>query len=241
MKALAGLTVTIAMSCGLTSVSAAAPTVADLAVDCNDDGRVDVSGRARYVGGTGEIDGLCVVVLATGASIELRGGALTGSDSFVINAGPNDGAGTAVRVVGTTIDVAGFLEMTPGANAGDPGVADNDATVVVQGSSLRAAGIELSTSLDWPGGRTVVRDSELTATSGRIKIAASIAAGADGVADVVNSTVSAVGDVTVATGADGRTTVLRSAITSSGGTVVVTTGAGGACRTSANTPALTCT
>jgi hypothetical protein len=241
MKALAVLTVTIAMACGVAAVSAAAPTVADLAVDCNDDGLVDISGRARYVGGTGVIDGTCLVVLATGATFELRGGELTGSGSLGISAGPNDGAGTTVRVVDTTIDVAGFLEMTPGANAGDPGVADNDATVIVQRSKFRAAGIILATSLDWPNGRTVVRNSELTATSGFITIEASRLAGADGVTDVLNSTVSAVGDVTVASGDDGRTTVRRSTITSSGGSIVVTTGAGGTCRTSANTPTLTCT
>lgn len=241
MKALAGVTVAIALACGATAVSAAAPTAADLAADCNDDGRVDISGLARYVGGTGTITGDCLVVLATGATFELRGGELTGVGSLVTSAGPSDGAGTTVRVIDSSIEVAGFLEMTPGANAGDPGVADNDATVIVRRSTLRAAGIILATSLDWPNGRTVVSASELTATSGSISIAASRLAGTDGLARVTRSTVSAVGDVTVATGDDGRTVVRRSTVTSSTGTVIVTTGAGGTCRTAANTPTLTCT
>lgn len=241
MKALAVLTVTIAMAFGVTAVSAAPLTVADLAADCSDDGRVDISGWARYVGGAGAIDGNCLIVLATGARLTIRGGELTGNGSLGISAGANDGAGTTVRIVDTTIEVADFLEMTPGANAGDPAVVDNDATVTVRRSKLRAAGIILATSLDWPNGRTVVRDSELTATSGFIQIVASRLAGTDGVARIVDSTVSAVGDVTVATGDDGRSVVRRSSITSSAGTVTVTTGVGGTCRSAANTPTLTCT
>jgi hypothetical protein len=197
---------------------------------------VTVTGQASYAGGSGELDGYCVVGVATGSTLTLRGVRLTGPEHLIIVTS-GDGAGSTVRVIGSTIDVDGYLELTPGANAGDPLVDDSDVTLEVVGSSLTARGIILATSLDWPNGRTMVVGSRLTATDD-IDVKASMLAGELGVVGVIGSTLNAGGDVVVATDAGGDTTVRGGSLTATG-TVTVTTGTGGTCQTSGR-PGIAC-
>ncbi len=221
-------------------VTAAPPDAADLAADCNDDGVVTPTGDARYVGGTGELVGNCAIVVPAGSRLVLRGVELSGADAFVVRTESTGGAGATVRVVNSTFDFGSFVEFTPGANAGDPGVPDGDITLSLRRTKIRAAGIILATSLDWPSGRTIVGSSDLTATSGGISIESSELGGVDGTTRVVRSTLTAATDIGVSAGPDGRT-VVRNNTVSAGGSTIVTVGAGGRCATSGNTPPLVCT
>ncbi len=63
----------------MASALAAPSDAADFAADCNADGRIDVTGTDRYVGGAGALVGDCSVVLDPGAILVLRGLELTGS------------------------------------------------------------------------------------------------------------------------------------------------------------------
>ena len=169
----------------MASALAAPPDAADFAADCNADGRVDVAGTDRYVGGTGALSGDCIIVLDTGATLVLREVKLTGAGNLVAISSPEE---TTIRVVDSVIDVAGYLELTAGCCAGDAGVPEQDGTVVVKRSTLRAAGVLLWASFDWPNGRVLVRSSDLEARSSGITVGASDVAGSDGTARVVEST-----------------------------------------------------
>jgi hypothetical protein len=220
-----------------------AGTASDFASACTPEegtpyGEVLIEDQVSFAGGDGVISNDCRVVLMPGATFVLRDVSLSGDGNFVVATSPNGGVGSEVQVVDSTISIGGDLELVPGATAGDQQVVDNDATVVVKRSTLNARGIILATSFDWQNGRTVVRDSQLTATD-NIAIEASLAAGSGGVTHVVKSELSAGGDIDVATGADGRTVVLKSTVTAVG-SVTVETGIGGSCRTMANTPTITC-
>ena len=191
----------LALTAVLPAASAlAAPSdAADFAADCNADGRIDVAGTDRYVGGAGALVGDCSVVLDPGATLVLREVELTGSGSLVAISSPEE---TMIRVVDSVIDVAGFLELTAGCCAGDTEVPEQDGTVAVKRSTLRAAGILLSASFDWPNGRVLVRSSHLEARSSGITVGASDIAGSNGTARVVENRLTAVGPVAISTGSD---------------------------------------
>lgn len=217
------------------SALAAPSDAADFAADCNADGRVDVTGTDRYVGGTGALSGDCIIVLDTGATLVLREVKLTGAGNLVAISSPEE---TTIRVVDSVIDVAGYLELTAGCCAGDAGVPEQDGTVVVKRSTLRAAGVLLLASFDWPNGRVLVRSSDLEARSSGITVGASDVAGSDGTARVVESTLTAAGPVTISTGSLGRTIAKANSLFAP--TVTIGTGTGGVCRSVGNTPAVPC-
>jgi hypothetical protein len=223
------------------SVSAARMDAADFAADCNADGTVEVTGVLRVVGGIGVITTTnCIVALDAGEKLVLRDVELSGT-AFVVTTGDPSGADTTVKVLDSVIEMSGPLQLSPGAVAGDPGVPDADATVVVRRSSISAQNIDLSASLDWERGRVVVTDSDLIVPSGdgTVLLSASMFGGSDGVVKVLNSTISTAGEVRISTGDTGKSVVRGSAV--SGVSVAISTGAGGICRTSGNTPALVCT
>lgn len=239
-KALVGVTTVLsALVIGGGSTSAAGTNAAAFAADCNANGTVEVAGVLRVVGGTGVLTRNCIITLDAGEKLVFRGVDLTGT-GFVVTTSSPSGADTTVKVIKSSIDMSGPLQLSPGAVAGGTEVPDADATVVVRRSTLSAASIDLSASLDWARGRVVVVDSNLIVPAGlgTVQISASMGGGTDGVARVVDSTISTAGDVTIQSGDAGRTVVRRSAV--SGASVTVTTGAGGVCRTVSNTPALIC-
>jgi hypothetical protein len=217
------------------SALAEPPDASDFAADCNDDGRLDVTGSDRYVGGAGALSGDCMIVLDTGATLVLRTVELTGPGNLVAISSP---AETTIRVVDSTIDVAGFLELTAGCCAGDAGVPEHDGTVAVKRSTLRAAGILLAASFDWRNGRVQVRSSDLEARSAGITVEASDVAGSDGTVRVVASTLRAVDPVVISTGSLGRTIAKANSFFAP--TVTIESGTGGRCRSVGNTPAVAC-
>lgn len=225
--------------------SAGPLTAADFAADCAD-GLVEVSGKQRYVGGDESLGGICVVTLAADSTFVLRDLTLSGSSLVVTGAVPN----ATVRVVDSTLHFTEFLELTPGAIAGEPpspgdpvGVPENDATVIIRRSDLLAQAILITTSFDWPDGRIVIRDSQLESTTTNPNLGVSVRAsdlvGVDGVVKVANSQITSQTFAQMRTGTDGRTVVRNNLFTGSGA-IEVTTGAGGTCIATDNVPAVTC-
>jgi len=233
------LVVVATMATTVTPASAAPDSAADFAADCNADGIVSVVGAKRYVGGTGALTRHCVVGLSLGAKLVFRGVTLTGTGGLAAISSP---AETTIKVIDSTIDMAGPLELTAGCCAGDSLVPEQDGTVIVRRSFLRGSSIQLLASFDWPNGVVVVAGSSLEATGPLgIQVRASDLSGNNGRVKVVDSSLtSAAGDLEIKTGVNGETRVRRNSA-SIAGVATVTAGAGGTCRSTGNTPALPCT
>jgi len=232
------LVVVAALAATVTPASAAPDSAADFAADCNADGIVFVVGDKRYVGGTGALTRSCVVGLSVGAKLVFRGVALTGTDGLAAISSPAD---TTIKVIDSTIDMSGPLELTAGCCAGDATVPEQDGRVIVRRSALRGSSIQLLASFDWPNGAVVVTDSTLHATGSLgIQIRASDLGGVDGRVRVVDSSLTSAGDLEIKTGTGGKTRARRNTATVTG-VVTVTAGAGGTCRSTDNIPALPCT
>ncbi len=237
-RLLFAVTVMAAAAAMVTPAGAAPDTAADFAADCNDDGIAFVTGNKRYVGGTGALDGPCVVGMTVGSRLVFRGVTLTGNSSLAAIGSPAD---TTVKVLDSTIDMAGSLELTAGCCAGDGAVPEQDGRVVVRRSILRGSSIQLVASFDWPDGTVVVTDSTLHATGAQgIQVRASDLGGVDGTVKVKGSILTSAGDLEIKTGTRGTTRVRRNTVTVTGGTTV-SAGAGGSCRSTDNIPALPCT
>lgn len=217
--------------------TAAPLTAADFAADCNADGRLDVSGRQRYVGGSGTIAADCIIVHEAGATLVLRGVDLTAVGNIVAISSLED---ATIKVVDSTITAGGALELTAGCCAGDDLVPDDNGTVIVKRSSLTGVTIQLMSSFDGLSGRVVVRQSTLEATGSLgVQIRASDLGGANGAVRLADSTITSAGDILVRTGSTGRTIARRNTLNSLGVTSI-STGVGGSCVSAGNTPAVAC-
>jgi len=218
--------------------AAARGTAEDFAKDCNDDGFVRISGVQKYIGGSGSLDRDCIVVLQPGGKVVFRDVEVSGVGNLVAISSPDR---TTVKVLNSTIKVAGALELTAGCCAGDLLVPENDGTVIVKNSTLAGDSLQLIASFDWPNGKVVVRNSILAGTGSLgVQIRASDLGGSEGIVRVVDSSIAAGGDVLIRTGKDGLTVARRDTF-SAAGSVIITTGAGGICRSSGHTPATPCT
>ncbi|MEM7287731.1 MAG: hypothetical protein AAF480_15370 [Actinomycetota bacterium] len=218
------------------SASAARLSAADFAADCNDDGVVSVSAKQRYVGGTGDLTRDCIVTMEPGSKLVFRDATITGTGSLVAISSPAD---TTIRVVRSSIAVAGQLEMTAGCCSGEGDGSEAGGKVAVRDSRLSASSVQLVASFDDAGGKVSVRRSSVTATDGDIQIRASDLGGTDGRVRVKRSRLNAADDLRISTGTAGKTRVVwnDAAI---GGSVEVLTGVDGTCRSRANTPELPC-
>ncbi|MCP4305023.1 MAG: hypothetical protein GY788_09150 [bacterium] len=218
--------------------SAAPLTAADFAADCNTDGRLDVSGTQRYVGGSGVIVADCIVVHEAGATLVLRNVDLSAGGNIVAISSLED---ATIKVVDSTIVARGALELTAGCCAGDELVPDDNGTVIVKRSTLTAVTIQLMSSFDGLNGRVVVRNSTLDATGALgVQIRASDLSGADGSLRLIDSTITSAGDILVRTGTTGRTVARRNTLNGLG-TTTIATGVSGSCVSVGNTPAVACT
>ena len=217
----------------LASPAAAAPRdAADLADDCNADGRLDISGTMRFRRGAGTLTTDCVVTMAAGSRLVLKDLTLTSTDSFfVIGQAAND---TEVRVIRSTIDLGDALQLAPGCCSGEETIPEDNADIVVRDSFLRATSVEVSASTASFDGRVRVRRSTLIAT------VTSTAVRGSETADVVvsDTDLSAVTSLFIQSGIDGRTRVVRSTL--AGGEIDISTGPGGTCRSARNTPNVPC-
>ena len=218
------------------SASAARLDAADFAADCNADGVVEVSGNQRYVGGAGTLTRDCSVTMEPGARLTFRRVDITGSGALVAISSP---AQTAIRIIRSSIAVAGPLELTAGCCSGEGDGSEADGKVFVRSSSLTGSSVQLLASFDDPNGKVSVRRSTVTATDGDIQFRASDLNGTNGHVRVRDSRLSATGDLVIASGGGGKTHVIRNTSTIDG-TAEVTTGEDGRCRSRRNTPALPC-
>ena len=218
------------------SASAARLTAADFAADCNADGVVEVSGTQRYVGGSGAIKGDCTITMEPGSKLVLRNASITSTGSLVAISSPAD---TKIRIIRSSITVAGALELTAGCCSGEGDGSESDGKVVVRRSHLVAASVQLVASFDDANGKVSVRRSSITATDGDIQIRASDLAGTEGHVRVKRSQLTAAGDLQIRTGEAGKTRVVRN-VAAIEGSVEVSTGEDGHCRSRRNTPELPC-
>lgn len=217
--------------------AAALGTAADFAADCNDDGFVRIARAQRYIGGSGEVERDCIIVLQPGGRLVFREVKISGTGNIVAISSPDR---TTIKVVDSTIKVAGALELTAGCCAGDQLVPENDGTVIVRNSTLAGESLQLIASFDWPNGRVVVRNSILEGSGPfGVQIRASDAVGTNGEVRVADSSIMAGGDLWIRTGTDGLTIARRNTLRVAG-TTVITTGPGGTCRSSANAPPNPC-
>jgi hypothetical protein len=244
MKVLLGaalIAATMVIPAGL--ADGASLDAADFAADCNDGGIVEISDKVQYVGGTGTLEGDCVVYVDPAATLILKGVEITGAHTLGIGSGIDGGAKSGVVVKDSVIDLAGGLQISPGCCEGVGGSNDGKAAIVVSNSKLIADAIELNASLGWQRGTIKVTSSELTAT-GRghsregIIVKSSSGAGSDGRIRVTDSSFSAETGILVEASAlngGGRISVRNS--TFDGGTTTITAGPlGASCQSIGNTP-----
>lgn len=162
--------------------------------------------------------------------------------------------------------LGGVLELSTGGEGDEPGA---NGRIVVRGSKLTAGGIFVQTSFDWPDGSVVVKNSTLATTFGDITIRASDLNGSTGSVRISGTDLLSATDISVGTGlpafgsgANGSTKVVSSFLQAPSGSVeilsgpggstkvrnttfnspalTITTGAGGGCRSTGNTPPAPC-
>lgn len=220
----------------LPATTTAAPllTSVDLQADCAD-GAVQVSGHQRYVGG-GWVDlPHCVVSLLEGATLELIGVGLRGSESFIVKGSVSD---ATVRIDQSKFEFEAYVELNPGCCA----VKEREyrGKLEVSRSSITARAIQLGASWGGKFGEVVVTDSLIKATGpSGITIQASTSA-TGGLVFVKKTQLLSAGRIHVVTGQTGFTAVYESSFGTSG-PVTVSTGPGGSCTVAGNTPAVPCT
>lgn len=218
----------------------AAITASQLARECNRTERFEVDGSTLVQGGTGRMARFCVIALGPGESLILDGVTLRGfgrTTGFVV-----DGQeGSSIQVANSHIQMPGFIQLSPGCCAGDgePGHAEENATMTVTNSALIAPAVEVSASIADDGGTVLVQNSTIQALGadcGCVAILASVA-GTGGSATASGNSITADGTVRIAT-ADGTTTA--SGNTFSGPATVEITAGTGTCSSTGNTPAVPC-
>lgn len=213
-------------------------SAAEFAADCAD-GPVEVSGTQLYVGGTATMDSVCQVVIAADSTLILKNLTLTGRGLVIAASAPN----TTIEVINSSLQFDEFLELTAGCCAGDSEVPENDGTVVIRGSDLKAQAIYINTSFDWPDGQITIRGSRLESTTTNaalgVTVRSSDLGGSDGSITVAGSEIISQTYAEIATGVDGRT-VVRNNVFDVADVTNVSTGVGGVCIAKHNTPTVTC-
>jgi hypothetical protein len=244
----AALLLSLAAAIGLAVPAAASARVtnaAGLAADCNADGRVFIRDFLKVTGGSGRLRRDCFVTMAKDATFGLRDVTLTGGDvAFVISDARQS---TEVRVGGSTIRLGdnGAIQLSPGccAGEGEPDRSERRAYIGVSNSFLRAGTVEVSASVADRGGTVLVRDSTLkgvaTWSDNPVTVLASLSS-INGSVTVLDSTLTGVTGVKIATGDTGDTAARRNTLNFSTA-ATITTGAGGVCASSGNTPPTPCT
>jgi hypothetical protein len=218
-------------------------SAAAFAADCNDDGLVTITHQLRVHGGSGVLIEDCVVVMAPRARLVMRDATLTSASSGLVVGDAQ--IRSNIQLLRTSIELGGFVQLSPGCCAGDPepGRSERDATVVVTDSTVRGTTVEVSGSIAADGGTAVVRGSTLEATDGTFDSPLTVLAsltGSGGTATVTDSTLVSANGIRIATGDAGTTTAVGNTFVAAGA-VTITTGAGGTCTSSGSTPDVPCT
>jgi hypothetical protein len=244
------LPLVLVMAIGLLvpAAASAGPTIdaAALAEDCNKDGLVMIDRHGlRVVGGSGVLARDCFISMAPKAEFELRDVRLTGGDvAFVIADAQQF---TTVDVSDTEISLGdgGAIQLSPGccAGEGEPDRGEYNARITVVDSFLRAGTVEVSASTADRNGTVVVKRSILKGVAAwsenPVVVHASVSS-TGGKATVTDSQLISVTGIRIATGDLGDTRARRNTFDFTTA-VTITTGAGGSCTSSGNTPPTACT
>ena len=226
------------------AASAAATDAAGLADDCNKDGSVEIAGRMTVEGGAGVLNRDCFVTMSAKATLVMRNVTLTGSD-VVFSIG-DALASTTVVVDDTSISLGdgGAIQLSPGCCGGEepPDRSERYAKITVTDSFLRAGTVELSASTAAPDGTVVIKRSVLkgvaTWSENPVVVNASFS-DARGKVSVSDSELISATGILIATGTDGTTRASRNTFAFETA-VTLTTGAGGSCTSTANSPPTVC-
>jgi hypothetical protein len=213
--------------------------VADLEADCNDDGRVHITGNELYTGGgTAVLDRQCVVTMAPDTLLWLDDVSIVSGHVFSVL---NTEARSKIFLTRARIDTKDNLQLTAGCCSGDD-VPEDHGVVYVNQSVLSGRSIEIGASGYSTGGYTLIQFSQLTATgdapfpprllvrTGRL---ATLVAGA-------NTFTSTNGVSVESSGGSSAVLALYNTFAPGVGTSRVTAGPGGSCWSFANTPPVPC-
>ena len=154
---------------------------------------------------------------------------------------------TTVRVRDSSISLGddGAIQLSPGccAGEGEPDRGEYNARISVVGSFLRAGTVEVSASIADRNGTALVKSSILkgvaTWSENPVTVLASISS-TGGKASVYDSQLVSATGIRIETGDAGDTNA-RTNVFDFTTAVTITTGAGGACTSSGNTPPTACT
>lgn len=200
-------------------------------------------GFSVRITGTGTLTGDCFITLAEDvtlgflhASFDDVGG---GCCAMIVSDSLRD---SRIVVKNSTIDLHGAVQLAAGCcSGGEVTHPEENGRVDARNSFIRGDSVELSGSTADDFGTVVVRSTYLEATnpSFLVRIRASVPA-IGGTISVNRSHLVSAGDILVDTDVAGRT-VVRNTILAAAGTTTITTGTGGSCVSSGNTPPSACT
>lgn len=232
---------------------------ADLAADCNDDGRVLVGEDTRYVGGRGEISGaelvpgehLCLVdVTGDGIDLAFIGVTLVAKGNVGFNVGQDSHyAKTSVLVFGSEIDMhpapydGGPVSIKTGCCGGEAG--EQEPRVLVVDSRLRGTGVELGASPSpAPNGRFAIVGSTVEATGDPYASVPDIvmeSLGPGGEVRALRTTFVAADGLAARSGPGGLTWMVGNRFLVGGSLGTVLSSSGGRCVSFVNSPPVPCT
>ena len=249
MRKTIALVTMVVLIVGMLPLVASAATIdaAAFAADCNADGEVSVTGTLKVIGGEGDITvPNCFVTIADGGKLIFTNTYLhTNSCSQPVGCSlivGNSGADSAIKVIRSTIDVSGTLQLSAGCCSGGE-VPDTNGFIRVVRSYVSGSSVELSASVASEDGRVLVRRSTIVAT-GEFGFTddVQISTFNNGVVRFNDNTVVSPGDATVTsgvTGFPGDTKAKRNDFTEVTGNVTITAN-GGPCVSVHNTPVVAC-
>ena len=227
----------------LQASAAASTTAAEFATKCST-GTYILGHDLTVRGGTGTLTNDCFIVLAEDVTLAFSRVAFDdiggGCCAMIIG---DSGRGSRIALKRATIDLHGAVQLAAGCcSGGDPFHPEDDGRLDARNSFVRGDTVELSASTADDFGtvavwRTYVEARDTSAFA--LNIRASVPA-TGGIARVSGSHLVSAGDILVNTDTAG-TTVVRNTRLDAAGTTTITTGAGGTCVSSGNTPPVACT
>lgn len=215
-----------------------AQTFADNNRFCGNGGfTVSVSSKLSVIGGTGHIDGNCVIELIFGSKISFKDVTLTGSGTFTIQGGNH----ASIDIKDSSFTIAEFVRLRSGCCAAMIG---DKSKVKISGSTITSSNssININAADSWTGGKVDIKSSTVDAGGGPgdfVDVKASAAGTKGSVKVSKESTLDATGAALNVITNDGKTSVTDSTL--AGTPITITAGSLGKCKSDGNTPVVPCT
>jgi hypothetical protein len=212
---------------------------AGFAADCNADGRVDVTGTLRVVGGSGDITVDCLVVIDHDSKLVFRDTAIGDSGCvatcFLVVGG--SGENSLIRVVNSTISVSGVVQLSAGCCSGGELPEANGLVRVVDSTIHGGESVEISASVATEDGQVVVRRSTI---SGGSLYGIAIRTFNNGTTVATDNTITSGQGIEIGSGfgTAGETVARRNVLNATG--PISITASGGSCISRGNTPSVPC-